>query len=51
MGPAEKTFKQLVAQLDYPGGMVLEPVFAEVEEPDGQLTFHRSKRIDPGHEA
>jgi flavin reductase (DIM6/NTAB) family NADH-FMN oxidoreductase RutF len=32
-------------------GMVLEPFFAELEEPDGQLTFHRGKRIDPGHEA
>jgi len=32
-------------------GMVLEPVFAEFEEPDGQLSFHRAKRIDPGHEA
>ena len=32
-------------------GMVLEPFFAEFEEPDGQLSFHRAKRIDPGHEA
>jgi flavin reductase (DIM6/NTAB) family NADH-FMN oxidoreductase RutF len=33
-------------------GMVLEPIFAEGEEPDdGQLSFHRAKRIDPGHEA
>jgi hypothetical protein len=32
--------------------MVLEPIFAEVEETDdGQLSFHRAKRIDPGHEA
>jgi flavin reductase (DIM6/NTAB) family NADH-FMN oxidoreductase RutF len=33
-------------------GMVLEPIFAEVEEThDGQLSFHRAKRIHPGHEA
>ncbi len=32
-------------------GIVLEPVFAEFEEPEGQLGFHRAKRIDPGHEA
>ena len=32
-------------------GMVLEPFFAEVEEHEGQLRFHRAKRIDPGHEA
>ena len=32
-------------------GMVLEPFFAEVEEHEGQLKFHRAKRIDPGHEA
>jgi hypothetical protein len=30
---------------------VLEPFFAEVEEDLGQLTFHRAKRIEPGHEA
>jgi len=32
-------------------GMVLEPIFAEVEGSDDQLSFHRAKRIDPGHEA
>ena len=32
-------------------GMVLEPFFAEVEEHQGQLKFHRAKRIEPGHEA
>jgi flavin reductase (DIM6/NTAB) family NADH-FMN oxidoreductase RutF len=32
-------------------GMVLEPVFANFEEPEGQLRFHRAKRIEPGHEA
>jgi hypothetical protein len=32
-------------------GMVLEPFFAEFAQPDGQLGFHRAKRIDPGHEA
>jgi flavin reductase (DIM6/NTAB) family NADH-FMN oxidoreductase RutF len=32
-------------------GLVLEPFFAEFEEPEGQLRFHRAKRIDPGHEA
>jgi flavin reductase (DIM6/NTAB) family NADH-FMN oxidoreductase RutF len=33
-------------------GLVLEPIFAEVEPADdGQLGFHRAKRIDPGHEA
>ena len=32
-------------------GMVLEPFFAEVEEHEGQLKFHRAKRIEPGHEA
>jgi flavin reductase (DIM6/NTAB) family NADH-FMN oxidoreductase RutF len=32
-------------------GMVLDPFFAEFEEPEGQLSFHRAKRIDPGHEA
>jgi flavin reductase (DIM6/NTAB) family NADH-FMN oxidoreductase RutF len=32
-------------------GMVLEPFFAEVQEDLGQLTFHRARRIEPGHEA
>jgi flavin reductase (DIM6/NTAB) family NADH-FMN oxidoreductase RutF len=32
-------------------GIVLEPFFAEAEEDLGQLTFHRAKRIEPGHEA
>jgi flavin reductase (DIM6/NTAB) family NADH-FMN oxidoreductase RutF len=32
-------------------GMVLEPVFAELADADGQLGFRRAKRIDPGHEA
>jgi len=32
-------------------GMVLEPFVAEVQEDIDQLTFHRAKRIDPGHEA
>jgi flavin reductase (DIM6/NTAB) family NADH-FMN oxidoreductase RutF len=32
-------------------GMVLEPFYAEVQEDLGQLTFHRAKRIEPGHEA
>ena len=32
-------------------GMVLEPFAAEVQEDLGQLTFHRAKRIEPGHEA
>jgi flavin reductase (DIM6/NTAB) family NADH-FMN oxidoreductase RutF len=32
-------------------GIVLEPFFAEVEEHEGQLKFHRAKRIEPGHEA
>jgi flavin reductase (DIM6/NTAB) family NADH-FMN oxidoreductase RutF len=32
-------------------GMVLDPFFAEFEEPEGQLRYHRAKRIDPGHEA
>ena len=32
-------------------GLVLEPFFAEVEENEQQLGFHRAKRIDPGHEA
>jgi flavin reductase (DIM6/NTAB) family NADH-FMN oxidoreductase RutF len=32
-------------------GVVLEPFFAEVEEHQGQLKFHRAKRIEPGHEA
>jgi len=32
-------------------GTVLEPVYAEFEGTDGQLSFHRAKRIDPGHEA
>jgi flavin reductase (DIM6/NTAB) family NADH-FMN oxidoreductase RutF len=32
-------------------GMVLEPFFAEVEDHEGPLRFHRAKRIEPGHEA
>jgi len=32
-------------------GMVLEPFSSEVEEHEGQLKFHRAKRIEPGHEA
>jgi flavin reductase (DIM6/NTAB) family NADH-FMN oxidoreductase RutF len=32
-------------------GMVLEPFHAEEDASGGQLSFHRAKRIDPGHEA
>jgi flavin reductase (DIM6/NTAB) family NADH-FMN oxidoreductase RutF len=32
-------------------GVVLEPFFAELEEREGQLKFHRARRIEPGHEA
>jgi flavin reductase (DIM6/NTAB) family NADH-FMN oxidoreductase RutF len=32
-------------------GMVLEPFFAELDEREGQLKFHRARRIEPGHEA
>jgi flavin reductase (DIM6/NTAB) family NADH-FMN oxidoreductase RutF len=32
-------------------GMVLEPFYADEDTGEGQLTFHRAKRIDPGHEA
>jgi len=32
-------------------GMVLEPFHAEEDEASGQLSFHRAKRIEPGHEA
>jgi flavin reductase (DIM6/NTAB) family NADH-FMN oxidoreductase RutF len=32
-------------------GMVLEPFVAEADTSGGQLSFHRAKRIDPGHEA
>jgi flavin reductase (DIM6/NTAB) family NADH-FMN oxidoreductase RutF len=32
-------------------GMVLEPFFAEAQDDPDQLTFHRAKRIEPGHEA
>jgi flavin reductase (DIM6/NTAB) family NADH-FMN oxidoreductase RutF len=32
-------------------GIVLEPFFVEVQEDFGQLSFHRAKRIEPGHEA
>ena len=32
-------------------GMVLEPYFAELEEREDQLKFHRARRIEPGHEA
>jgi flavin reductase (DIM6/NTAB) family NADH-FMN oxidoreductase RutF len=32
-------------------GLVLEPFFAEVQQDLGQLTFHRARRIEPGHEA
>jgi hypothetical protein len=44
MGPTEQTFQKLVAQPDY-------PTFIATVATDGQLTFHRAKRIDPGHEA
>ena len=30
---------------------LLEPVAAEHGTPGGEFTFHRAKRIDPGHEA
>jgi len=40
----EETFQQLVAELDY-------PMFIEVEEREGQLRFHRARRIEPGHDA
>jgi flavin reductase (DIM6/NTAB) family NADH-FMN oxidoreductase RutF len=29
--------------------LVLEPVAAERPEPEAELTFHRAKRIEPGH--
>ena len=32
-------------------GLVLEPFHAEEDTGGGQLSFHRAKRIDPGHEA
>jgi len=32
-------------------GLVLEPFLAEEDPRGGQLSFHRAKRIDPGHEA
>jgi flavin reductase (DIM6/NTAB) family NADH-FMN oxidoreductase RutF len=32
-------------------GLVLEPFMAEADTSGGQLSFHRAKRIDPGHEA
>jgi flavin reductase (DIM6/NTAB) family NADH-FMN oxidoreductase RutF len=44
---------RIVQRMDFGDhtGMVLEPFFAEFEEPEGQFTFHRAKRIHPGHEA
>jgi flavin reductase (DIM6/NTAB) family NADH-FMN oxidoreductase RutF len=44
---------RIVERIDFGDhtGMVLEPFFAEVEEQEGQLKFHRAKRIEPGHEA
>jgi flavin reductase (DIM6/NTAB) family NADH-FMN oxidoreductase RutF len=30
---------------------LLEPIVAEAELEHGEFTFHRAKRIDPGHEA
>jgi flavin reductase (DIM6/NTAB) family NADH-FMN oxidoreductase RutF len=44
---------RIVERLDFGDhtGMVLEPFFAEVEKHEGQLRFHRAKRIEPGHEA
>jgi flavin reductase (DIM6/NTAB) family NADH-FMN oxidoreductase RutF len=32
-------------------GFVLEPFYADEDTGGGQLSFHRAKRIDPGHEA
>ena len=32
-------------------GRVLEPFFAEADAQEVQFSFHRAKRIDPGHEA
>jgi len=32
-------------------GLVLEPFYADEDRGGGQLSFHRAKRIDPGHEA
>jgi flavin reductase (DIM6/NTAB) family NADH-FMN oxidoreductase RutF len=29
--------------------LILEPVAAERPEPEEELTFHRAKRIEPGH--
>ena len=44
---------RIIERLDFGDhtGMLLEPFFAEVEQHDGQLKFHRAKRIEPGHEA
>jgi len=44
---------RIVERIDFGDhtGMVLEPFFAEVEEHEAQLRFHRAKRIEPGHEA
>jgi flavin reductase (DIM6/NTAB) family NADH-FMN oxidoreductase RutF len=30
---------------------LLEPIAAEAGSPEGEFTFHRAKRIEPGHEA
>jgi flavin reductase (DIM6/NTAB) family NADH-FMN oxidoreductase RutF len=44
---------RIVERIDFGdhSGLVLEPVFAEVDEDSAQLGFHRAKRIEPGHEA
>ncbi len=32
-------------------GFLLDPVEVQIETPQPQFTFHRARRIDPGHEA
>jgi hypothetical protein len=53
---AAATFHALVGGLEYPMFIVTaragdEPVAAENGTAEDEFTFHRAKRIDPGHEA
>lgn len=56
-------FEQLVGELDYPmfiatttvngerAGCLLEPIAAHSGTPLDEFTFHRARRMKPGHEA
>ena len=50
MDDGEVSFSELVSQLDYSMLVVTTALPALSGAGDSTLTFHRAKRIEPGHE-